>query len=117
MLFKFVLCVLGVVTLHKFQFNDFIAMTQLNQVYKLSPKYVVTAQEETLKFQLNEKSILDNIKDLCKNIESLEEQHEQINNYINVISIVARKDLVAQYCSLNVLIYSGYLHYVFIYIL
>lgn len=107
MLFKCIFYVLGVVTLHRFQSNDLIAMTQLNQVYKLSPKYEVLTQEEKPKFQLNEKSILDNIKDLCKNIESLEEQHEQINNYINVVSIVARKDLVAQYCSLNVLIYSG----------
>lgn len=88
-------------------------MTQMNKVYKLSPKYEVVTPKEKWKFQLNEKSILKNIKDLCKNIESVEEQHEQINNYINAVSIVARKDVVAKYCSLNVLIYSGYNFYLY----
>lgn len=84
-------------------------MTQLNKMYKLSPKYDTIAQEERFKFKLNnENSILEDIQNLCKGIESLEVQHEKINKYISAISIVARKDLVAQYCSLNVLLYSGY---------
>lgn len=82
-------------------------MTQLNKVYKLSPKYEISTQEEEIKFKFNEQIILKSIKDLCKSIESLEEQHEKMNKYIHAISIVARKDLVAQYCSLNILIYSG----------
>ncbi|XP_022165272.1 uncharacterized protein LOC111030188 isoform X2 [Myzus persicae] len=97
----------GVISLCRFQSNMIIAMTQLNKVYKLSAKYEVVTQEEELKFKFNEKSILENIKNLCKSIESLEEQHENLNKYINAVSIVARKDLVAQLCSLNILIYSG----------
>lgn len=85
-------------------------MTQLHKVYKLSTKLEVISQEE-LKHTFNEKSVLENIKDLCKSIESLEEQHEKINKYINAVSIVARKDLVAKYCSSNILIYSGYIAY------
>jgi len=81
-------------------------MTRLNKVYKLSAQLEVITQEE-LKFKFNEKPILENIKNLCKNLESLEEQHENMNKYINAVSIVARKDLVAQFCSLNILIYSG----------
>lgn len=83
-------------------------MTRLNKVYKLSSKYEVITQEEDHKFKFNEKCILEDIKKLCKSIESLEEQHDKMNKYINAVSIVARKDLVAQYCSLNILIYSGY---------
>lgn len=81
-------------------------MTQLNKVYKLSPNYEVITQEEN-KFKFNEEIVLKKIKDLCKNIESLEKQHEKIDSYVNALSIVARKDLIAQYCSFDVLIYSG----------
>jgi len=81
-------------------------MTQLNKVYKLSTKLEVITQEK-LKLKFNEKSVLENIKDLCKRLESLEKQHENMNKYIHAVSIVARKDLVAQYCSSNILIYSG----------
>lgn len=105
------LYILGVISLCRFQSNMIIAMTQLNKVYKLSAKYEVVTQEEELKFKFNEKSILENIKNLCKSIESLEEQHENLNKYINAVSIVARKDLVAQLCSLNILIYSGCIVY------
>lgn len=80
-------------------------------MYKLSPKYEVTSDEEKLIYQLNEKSILENIKFLCKSIESLDEKNKQIDNYTKAISIVARKDLVVQNCLLNVLIYSGYSSY------
>lgn len=97
----------GVLTLHKFQLNNIIVMTQLNKVYKLSPKYEVITQEEEPKFKFNEKCVLENIKELCKSIESLEEQQDKMNKYINAVSVVARKDLIAQYCSLNILIYSG----------
>ncbi|KAL4131403.1 hypothetical protein QTP88_008719 [Uroleucon formosanum] len=96
----------GVISLCRFQSNIIIAMTRLNKVYKLSAILEVITQEEELKFKFNEKSILENIKYFCKSIESLEEQHENMNKYINAISIVARQDLVAQYCSLNILIYS-----------
>lgn len=103
--------ILGVNSLSLFQSNNIIAMTRLNKVYKLSAKHEVITQEEELKFKFNEKSTLENIKVLCKNIESLEEQHDNMNKYINAVSIVARKDSVAQYCSLNLLIYSGYIVY------
>lgn len=93
--------------MHKFQFNDVIAMTQVNKIYKLSLKYEVITQHEELKLKFNEKDILDDIKDICKNIESLQEQHEKMNKYINAVSIVARKSLVAEHCSINILIYSG----------
>lgn len=104
------LYVSGVLVLYKFQLNNIIAMTRLNKVYKLSPKYEVITQEitEDHNFKFNEKCVLEDIKKLCKSIESLEEQHDKMNKYINAVSIVARKDLVAQYCSLNILIYSGY---------
>lgn len=85
-----------------------IAMTRLNKVYKLIPKYEKMTQKDGHKFKLNEKCVLENIKKLCKSIESLEEQHKKIDKYINAVSIVARKNLVAQYCSSNVSIYSGY---------
>lgn len=75
-------------------------------MYTLSLKYEITQNDEP-KFKFNEKSILKYMKDLCKTIESLEEQHEKMNKYIHAVSIVARKDLVAQHCSVNVLIYSG----------
>lgn len=90
-------------------------MTRLNKVYKLFPKYeVITQEEEQEKFKFDEKCVLENIKKLCKSIESLEERHEKMDKYINAVSIVARKDLVAQYCSSNVLIYSGHcLHLIF----
>lgn len=84
-------------------------MTQQNKVYELSPKYEVITQAEEHKFKFDESFILDNIKGLCKNIEILQEEQEQLNKFVNVISIVARKDLVAQNCSMNVLIYSGYI--------
>lgn len=103
--------ILGVISLCRFQSNIIIAMTRLNKVYKLSAILEVITQEEELKFKFNEKSILENIKYFCKSIESLEEQHENMNKYINAISIVARQDLVAQYCSLNILIYSGCIVY------
>lgn len=84
-------------------------MTQLNKMYKLSPKYDTITREERFKFKFNnENSILEDIQNLCKGIESLEEQHEKMNKYISAVSIAARKDLVAQYCSFNVLLYSGY---------
>lgn len=83
-------------------------MTQLNKVYKIIPRYEKNTQEIDHKFKLNEKCVLENIKKLCKSIESLEEQHKTMDKYINAVSIVARKDLVAQYCSINVSIYSGY---------
>lgn len=97
---------LGVSLLKKFQFSKIIAMTQLNKVYKLSPKYVISQKTE-LKFKFNENSILEDIKNLYKGIELLEEQHTKIDKYIDAVSIVARKDLIVQCCSLNVLIYSG----------
>ncbi|KAF0753240.1 Uncharacterized protein FWK35_00018072 [Aphis craccivora] len=97
----------GVISLCRFQSNNIIAITRLNKVYKLSSKLEVITKEEELKFKFNEKSILKNIKILCENIESLKEQHDNMNKYINAVSIVARKDLVAQHCSLNILIYSG----------
>lgn len=86
-------------------------MTQLNKVYKLSTKYDIISENKEFKFKFNEKSVLENIKCLCKNIESLEEQQKKMNEYINAVSLVARKDFIAQYCSLNVLIYSGYSAY------
>lgn len=106
--------ILGVISLCRFQSNIIIAMTRLNKVYKLSAILEVITQEDELKFKFNEKSILENIKYFCKSIESLEEQHENMNKYINAISIVARQDLVAQYCSLNILIYSGCIVYSFL---
>ncbi|XP_001948571.1 uncharacterized protein LOC100165824 [Acyrthosiphon pisum] len=96
----------GVISLCRFQSNIIIAMTRLNKVYKLSAKLEVITQEE-LMVKFDEKSILENIKNLCKSIQSLEEQHENMNKYINAVSIVARQDLVAQFCSFNILIYSG----------
>lgn len=103
----------GVLSLHRFQLDYIIAMTQLNKVYKLIPKYEKMTQENEQKFKVNEKCVLDNIKKLCKRIESLEEQHKKIDKYINAVSIVAQKDLVVQYCSSNVSIYSGYgSHYI-----
>jgi len=105
------LYIIGVISLCRFQSNIIIAMTRLNKVYKLSAKLEITTQEEELKFKFNEKSILENIKNLCQSIESLEEQQENMNKYINAVSIVARKDLVAQFCSLNILIYSGCIVY------
>lgn len=105
------LSILGVISLCPFQSNNIIAMTRLNKVYKLSTKLEVITKEEELKFKFNEKSILENIKILCKKIESLKEQHDNMNKYINAVSIVARKDLVAQHCSINILIYSGYIVY------
>jgi len=112
--FSILLClnlyILGVISLCRFRSNIIIAMTRLNKVYKLSAKLEVITQEE-LKFKFNEKSILENIKNLCKSIQSLEEQHENMNKYINAVSIVARQDLVAQFCSLNILIYSGCILY------
>jgi len=82
-------------------------MTQLNKVYKLKHTYEVITQEVNLKLKVYEKSILDDIKYLYENIESLKEQHKQINEYINAVSITAQKNLVAQHCSFNILIYSG----------
>lgn len=99
--------ILGVLSLHKYQLNSIIATTQLNKLYIITLKYKIITQDEEPKIKFNEKSILKNMKDLCKNIESLEEQHEKMNKYIHAVSLVARKDLVAQHCSLNVLIYSG----------
>lgn len=96
----------GVLSLHRFQLDYIIAMTQLNKVYKLIPKYEKMALDEQ-KFKLNEKCVLENIKTLCKSIESLEEQQNKMDRYIDAVSISAWKDLVAQYCSLNVSIYSG----------
>jgi alanine dehydrogenase len=81
-------------------------MTQLNKVYKLSPNYQIITQEEN-KFKFNEEIVLKKIKDLCKNVESIEKQQEKMDLFINAVSIVARKDLIAQYCSFDVLIYSG----------
>jgi len=105
------LYILGVISLCRFQSNNIIAMTRLNKVYKLSINLEVITKEDELKFKFNEKSILENIKILCKNLESLKEQHDDMNKYINAVSIVARKDLVAQHCSLNILIYSGCIVY------
>ncbi|XP_025414302.1 uncharacterized protein LOC112686300 [Sipha flava] len=96
----------GVLSLHKFLLNNIIAMTQLNKVYKLSPNYQIITQEEN-KFKFNEEIVLKKIKDLCKNVESIEKQQEKMDLFINAVSIVARKDLIAQYCSFDVLIYSG----------
>lgn len=93
-------------SIHRYQFSNIIAITQQNKVYKLNPKYEEIIQGE-LKVKLNENDILENIKDLCKSIESIEEQHKKLNKYINAVAVVARKDLIAQYCSLNILIYSG----------
>lgn len=81
-------------------------MTQLNKVYKLSPNYQVISQENN-KFKFNEEIVLKNIKDLCKSIESIEKQQQKMDLYINAVSLVARKDLIAQYCSFDILIYSG----------
>lgn len=101
------LFVLGVLTLQKFKFVNIIAMTQLNKVYKLCPKYKVSTQEE-FKFKFEEKCVLENINNLCTSIETLEEQQEKLNKYIHAVSLAARKDLITQNCSLSVLIYSGY---------
>lgn len=101
------LFILGVFTLLKFQFNDIIAITQVSKFYKLTHKFMVITDQEELKFKFNEKYILENIKDLCKNIETLEEQHKRMDQYISAVSVVARKDFVAEHCSVKVLIYSG----------
>jgi len=69
---------------------------------------VITNKEE-LKFKFNEKSILVNIKGLCKSLESLQNEREKMDKFVNAISSIARKDSVAQNCSMNVLIYSGYI--------
>lgn len=82
-------------------------MTQLNKVYKISPKYNIITQGTELKFKFNENSILEDIKNLYKDIESLEEQHGKLDKYIDAVSIVARKGLVASCCSFDILIYSG----------
>lgn len=94
------------ISLHRFQLSNIIAMTQLNKVYQLCLNYEVITQEEN-KFKFNEEIVLKNIKDLCKSIESLEKQHEKMDSYINAVSIAARKDVIAQHCSFDVLIYSG----------
>jgi len=82
-------------------------MTQQNKLYKLSSKYEMIIHEEELKFKFNKKCILDNIKDLCKSLELLQDEHEKMNKFVNAISSIARKDSIAQNCSMNVLIYSG----------
>lgn len=76
-------------------------------MYTLSPKYEKVPQE--LRFKFDEKIILNDIKNLYKSLELLTNQHDNMKKYINAVSIIARKDLVAQNCSINVLIYSGYI--------
>ncbi|XP_050425102.1 uncharacterized protein LOC126836102 [Adelges cooleyi] len=98
----------GILSLRRFK-DYTIAFTQLHKVYKLSSAYHnIVKKEKDSKCNFETDNLLLDIKDICKSNELLAKQNDQVDLYLKAISLVARKNLIIEHSSFDLLIYSGH---------